>query len=103
MIEGVIALLADNPLTTQAAKLVGTRDRWRVRAGDHRANSIGIDDGILTVLVIRVAHRREVYRDLWSAAGLRGARDQFPEPVEQDPAVLSGFCCARGDLGGDLL
>lgn len=63
MIEGVIALLADNPRPPKAAKLVGTRDRWRVRAGDHRV-IYQIDDGILTVLVIRVAHRREVYRDL---------------------------------------
>lgn len=62
-IEGVIALLADNPRPPKATKLVGVKDRWRVRAGDYRV-IYQIDDGVLTVLVIRVAHRREVYRDV---------------------------------------
>ena len=61
-IEGVIALLAENPRPPKATKLVGQRNRWRVRTGDYRI-LYEIDDGVLTVLVIRVAHRREVYRD----------------------------------------
>jgi mRNA interferase RelE/StbE len=61
-IEGVIALLAENPRPPKATKLVGQRSRWRVRTGDYRI-LYEIDDGVLTVLVIRVAHRREVYRD----------------------------------------
>lgn len=61
-IEGAIALLAENPRPPKATKLVGQRNRWRVRTGDYRI-LYEIDDGVLTVLVIRVAHRREVYRD----------------------------------------
>jgi mRNA interferase RelE/StbE len=61
-IEGAIALLAENPTPPKATKLVGQRNRWRVRVGDYPI-LYEIDDGVLTVLVIRVAHRREVYRD----------------------------------------
>jgi mRNA interferase RelE/StbE len=61
-IEGVIALLAENPSPPKATKLVGQRNRWQVRTGDYRI-LYEIDDGVLTVLVIRVAHRRAVYRD----------------------------------------
>jgi mRNA interferase RelE/StbE len=61
-IEGAIALLAENPRPPKATKLVCQRNRWRVRTGDYRI-LYEIDDGVLTVLVIRVAHRREVYRD----------------------------------------
>jgi mRNA interferase RelE/StbE len=61
-IEGVVALLAENPRPPKATKLVGRRDRWRVRAGNYRV-LYEIDDDILTVLLIRVAHRREVYRE----------------------------------------
>lgn len=34
---------------------------WRYRVGDYRA-VCRIEDGIVTVFVIQVAHRREVYR-----------------------------------------
>lgn len=61
-IEGVIALLADNPRPPKATKLVGQRNRWRLRAGDYRI-LYEINDDVLIVLAIRVAHRREVYRD----------------------------------------
>lgn len=60
-IEGVIALLADNPRPPKATKLAGHANRWRVRAGDYRI-LYEIRDDVLTILVIRVAHRREVYR-----------------------------------------
>ena len=61
-IEGVVALLAENPRPPKATKLVGFRNRWRVRSGDYRI-LYEIEDDVLTVLVIRVAHRRQVYRD----------------------------------------
>lgn len=60
-IEGVVALLAENPRPPKATKLAGQRDRWRVRAGNYRI-LYEIEDDVLTVLVIRVGHRREVYR-----------------------------------------
>ncbi|GEE03286.1 translation repressor RelE [Gordonia spumicola] len=37
------------------------RDEWRYRVGDYRILCT-IDDGELTVLVVTLAHRREVYR-----------------------------------------
>ncbi|WAE75515.1 type II toxin-antitoxin system RelE/ParE family toxin [Streptomonospora nanhaiensis] len=39
------------------------RPFWRVRVGDHRV-VYTVHDGRFLVLVLTVAHRREVYRDL---------------------------------------
>lgn len=60
-IEGAIALLADTPRPPNATKMVGVGDRWRIRIGSYRV-VYSINDGELVVLVIRIAHRREVYR-----------------------------------------
>lgn len=43
-------------------KLVG-HDLYRIRVGDYRV-IYSIDDDVLTVLVVIVAHRSKVYRDL---------------------------------------
>jgi mRNA interferase RelE/StbE len=42
-------------LTAQFASL------WRYRVGHHRI-IVSIDDAVLRILVVRVGHRREVYR-----------------------------------------
>jgi mRNA interferase RelE/StbE len=56
--------LADNPRPHGAAPLKGGgRGLWRVRVGDYRI-LYQIRDADLIVLVIDVAHRREVYRRL---------------------------------------
>jgi mRNA interferase RelE/StbE len=55
-----IDALADEPRPAGCKKLAGS-DYWRIRIGDHRA-IYGIEDGKLTVLVVRIGHRREVYR-----------------------------------------
>ena len=44
-----------------AFKLSGNDDVWRVRIGDYRI-LYRIEDDRLVVLVIRIGHRREVYR-----------------------------------------
>jgi mRNA interferase RelE/StbE len=44
-----------------AFKLPGNDDVWRVRIGDYRI-LYRIEDDRLVVLVIRIGHRREVYR-----------------------------------------
>lgn len=49
----------DNP-RSRGKSLVG-RDEWRYRIGDYRV-LCHIDDRRVTVLVVKVAHRREVYR-----------------------------------------
>jgi mRNA interferase RelE/StbE len=55
--------LADNPRPPGSKTLEGTEDLYRVRVGDHRI-VYRIEDQVLLVLVVRVAHRSEVYRRL---------------------------------------
>ena len=57
--EAILAL-ADDPRPVGCKKLVGD-DRWRLRVGNYRV-LYTIDDGQLTVVVVRVGHRREVYK-----------------------------------------
>lgn len=51
--------LADGP-REQSEKLVG-QDSYRKRVGDYRI-VFRVDDSALEVLVVRVKHRRDVYR-----------------------------------------
>jgi mRNA interferase RelE/StbE len=55
-----LAGLADEPRPSGVKKLVGTDNAWRIRVGDYRV-IYEIDDGIVVVVVFRVAHRRDVY------------------------------------------
>jgi len=57
-----ILLLADNPRPRGCKKLKGEQNAYRIRIGDYRVIYEVYDD-VLIVLVIRVAHRREVYKD----------------------------------------
>ena len=52
--------LAEDP-RADAVKLRGTDVVWRVRVGDYRV-LYAIEDQRLVVLVIKIAHRRDVYR-----------------------------------------
>ena len=52
--------LADEPRPQGAEKLRG-HDLYRVRKGDHRILSEILDHD-LTVTIIKIGHRREVYR-----------------------------------------
>ncbi|GIG26951.1 type II toxin-antitoxin system RelE family toxin [Cellulomonas denverensis] len=56
-----VVVLADDPRPPGAKQLVGGEGELRVRAGDYRI-VYEVHDGELVVLVLRVAHRREVYR-----------------------------------------
>ena len=59
-----IADLANNPRSHGAVPLRGGgHGFWRIRLGDWRV-VYKIHDDVLVVLVINVAHRREVYRGL---------------------------------------
>jgi mRNA interferase RelE/StbE len=53
--------LERNPRPRGVEKLKGVEGLYRVRVGDYRL-VYEIQDRILRVLVLRVAHRREVYR-----------------------------------------
>lgn len=56
-----IDALANDPRPEGAKKLKGSEDLWRIRVGAYRI-VYEIRDRTLIVLVVRVAHRREVYR-----------------------------------------
>jgi mRNA interferase RelE/StbE len=56
-----IAGLSTQPLPPGAKKLTGT-SWYRIRVGDYRV-VYAIENQQLLILVIRIGHRREVYRD----------------------------------------
>jgi len=56
-----IDTLASNPRPSGVEKLAGAEALYRVRVGDYRI-VYEIRDAILIVLLVRVRHRREVYR-----------------------------------------
>ncbi len=53
--------LAENARPAGAKKLKGSSELWRVRAGDYRV-VYSIHDDVLVILVVKIAHRRDVYR-----------------------------------------
>ena len=59
-IAGVIESLSLNPFPPKAQRLRG-REAWRVRVGDYRL-VYTVNQGELMIVVVRLAHRREVYR-----------------------------------------
>jgi mRNA interferase RelE/StbE len=56
-----VAALAENPRPVGVVKLAGDDNLWRIRVGDYRM-VYEIHDNRLIVLVLRVAHRKDVYR-----------------------------------------
>ncbi|HSL57674.1 MAG TPA: type II toxin-antitoxin system mRNA interferase toxin, RelE/StbE family [Acidimicrobiales bacterium] len=61
-IRAAIDLLADEPRPSGCTKLVGEDSVYRVRIGDYRI-VYEVIDARLVVHVVRVGHRRDVYRD----------------------------------------
>ena len=59
-LDDAIEALSDDPRPNGCRKLAGTSDRYRIRVGDYRI-IYRIDDGKVTVLVLVIGHRREVY------------------------------------------
>jgi mRNA interferase RelE/StbE len=55
-----IASLADNPRPPGSEKLSG-EEKYRVRQGNYRI-IYSIEDSRLIVMIVKVGHRREVYR-----------------------------------------
>jgi mRNA interferase RelE/StbE len=56
-----IRSLADDPRSPGCEKLAGQQDRYRVRVGRYRV-IYSIGDEELLVVVVRVGHRKDVYR-----------------------------------------
>jgi len=59
-IHGAIATLENNPLPPVAKKLTG-RDSYRIRVSEYRI-IYSIHKNILTIEIVSVGHRREIYK-----------------------------------------
>ena len=55
-----IGQLADNPRPPGSTKLSG-RDKYRIRQGAYHI-VYGVEDSELTVVIVKVGHRKDVYR-----------------------------------------
>lgn len=53
--------LVEEPRLSGSIKLSGTRNLYRVRSGDYRI-IYEIKDDVLVVLVVKVGHRKDVYK-----------------------------------------
>ena len=62
-IARAVEALADDPRPVGCVKLAGEDNLWRIRVGSYRV-IYTIDDDKITILVLRIAHRRDVYRGL---------------------------------------
>ena len=60
-IIAAIQALADDPRPPQSRKLTGA-EKYRLRCGVYRV-LYEIQDAILVVCVVKVGHRKDVYRD----------------------------------------
>jgi mRNA interferase RelE/StbE len=60
-IKAAIQALADDPRPSGCVKMTGLRDIFRIRIGDYRV-TYQVQDRVLVVIVVKVGHRREVYR-----------------------------------------
>jgi mRNA interferase RelE/StbE len=60
-IAEAVAALGGDPRPRGVKKLVGSATAYRIRVGDYRV-IYDVFDGVLVVVVVTIAHRREVYR-----------------------------------------
>jgi len=62
-IDKVILSLSENPRPQGVKRLQGKTDYYRIRSGDYRI-IYQIKDDVLTVLIIKIGHRRDIYRNI---------------------------------------
>lgn len=60
-ISAAIDGLADEPRPHGVVKMQAREDTWRIRVGDYRV-VYSIEDRIVTVSVIAIGHRHDIYR-----------------------------------------
>jgi mRNA interferase RelE/StbE len=60
-LERAVDALAGNPRPLGCMKMAGSANQWRIRVGDYRV-IYAIDDNAQEVTILRVGHRRHVYR-----------------------------------------
>jgi mRNA interferase RelE/StbE len=58
-----IEKLKKDPKPQGSAKLKGSTDLYRIRQGDYRV-IYRIQNNVLVVLIIRIGHRRDIYKSL---------------------------------------
>ena len=58
----ILRALANNPRPSGSAKLKGADDLWKIRKGTYRI-IYQVQDEQLTILVVNIAHRKDVYKD----------------------------------------
>jgi len=62
-IAATIEALAEEPRPAGVRKIIGADDLYRLRIGDYRV-VYQVCDCKLIVLIVRIAHRKDVYRGL---------------------------------------
>jgi mRNA interferase RelE/StbE len=62
LIWQILEALAEEPRPSGVVKMAGEASTYRVRLGDYRI-VYEVQDEVLCILVIKVGHRREVYKD----------------------------------------
>lgn len=60
-IRDAIDVLQDNPRPPGVKKLEGSTDLYRIPVGDYRV-LYRIEDDVLVILIIRIGHRKDIYR-----------------------------------------
>ena len=60
-ISAKVAELAENPFPPGVRKFQGEDNHWRIRVGDYRIIYRGEKQRVV-VVIVRIGHRREVYR-----------------------------------------
>lgn len=55
--------LADDPRPRTAKRLVAPEELYRIRVGAYRV-VYAVEDDVLIVLVLKIGHRRDIYRGL---------------------------------------
>ena len=73
--------LAGDPRPVGVELLTGMADVWRVRVGDYRI-VYTIKDDVLLVLVLRVGHRREIYKLSLPSLTLTAEEDEDGGPED---------------------
>lgn len=62
-LQSRIDTLAENPRSVNATKLEGEENQYRIRVGNYRI-VYEIQDRVFLIILLRIGHRREVYRKL---------------------------------------
>jgi mRNA interferase RelE/StbE len=60
-VVAALTALAEDPRPHGCTKMQGAPNLWRIRTGDYRI-VYEIDDRAIVIVVLRVAHRKDVYR-----------------------------------------